>query len=48
MRLVPVRNDAASDGLWKFLGRRQVIYAKGCLPLRDRLDAAQNLIQNTK
>jgi Family of unknown function (DUF5906) len=45
---VPVRNDAASDGLWKVLGRRQVIYAKGCLPVRDHLDAVQNLISNAK
>ena len=43
---VPVRNDTASEGLWKVFGRRQVIYGKGCLPMRDRLNAAQNLILN--
>jgi hypothetical protein len=45
---VPVRNDAARDGLWKVRGRRQVIYARGGLPLRDRLKAAQDLISDVK
>jgi hypothetical protein len=43
---VPVRNPAATDGLWKVHGRRQVVYAKVGLPLRDRLSAAQNLISS--
>jgi hypothetical protein len=38
---VPVRNDAAADGLWKIAGRRQVIYAKAALSLADRLRAAR-------
>ncbi|HEY4340532.1 MAG TPA: primase-helicase family protein [Steroidobacteraceae bacterium] len=37
---VPVRNDAAQDGLWKVFGRRQAIYARQDLCLRDRLVAA--------
>jgi hypothetical protein len=41
---VPVRNDAARDGLWKMRGRRQVIYAKDGFSLRDRLKAAKDLI----
>ena len=40
---VPVRNDCARDGLWKLSGRRQVVYARQNLPLRDRLAAAGNL-----
>jgi hypothetical protein len=35
-----VRNPAAKDGHWKIHGRRQVIYAKAELPLRDRIAAA--------
>jgi hypothetical protein len=40
---VPVRNDVASDGLWKINGKRQVIYAKAALLPRERLRAAQRL-----
>jgi hypothetical protein len=47
-RYVPVRNDAASDGLWKISGGRQVIYAKDGLSLRDRLKAAKDLISKVK
>jgi hypothetical protein len=39
----PVRNDAADDGLWRTGGKRQVIYAKAALSLRDRLAAARRL-----
>lgn len=38
---VPVRNDCAKDGLWKCNGRRQVIYGRHDLALRDRLAAAR-------
>jgi Family of unknown function (DUF5906) len=38
---VPVRNDIADDGLWKSDGKRQVIYARCDLPLRDRIAAVQ-------
>lgn len=41
---VPVRNEAASDGLWKVYARRQVIYGKASLSLRDRLEAARELM----
>jgi hypothetical protein len=40
---VAVRNDAAKDGLWKLRDRRQVIYAKAELSLRDRIRAAQDI-----
>jgi len=40
---VAVRNDDAKDGLWKVLGKRQVIYAKAELALRDRIGAAQQI-----
>jgi hypothetical protein len=38
---VPLRNGAAKDGLWKVDGRRQVIYTKKDLTLRDQLIAAK-------
>ena len=41
---VPVRNDAAEDGLWKIGGTRQVVYARSTLSLRDRLRAASSLV----
>ena len=40
---VPVRNDAATDGLWKISGARQAVYAKVDLSLRDRVKAAKAL-----
>jgi hypothetical protein len=40
---VPVRNDAAKDGLWKINGARQVVYAKSSLSVRDRHIAASDL-----
>ncbi len=42
---VPVRNDAADDGLWTIDGKRQVIYAKASLSLRDRMAAARELVR---
>jgi hypothetical protein len=39
----PVRNDAAEDGLWVINGRRQAIYAKANLSVRDRMAAARRL-----
>ena len=41
----PVRNDGANDGLWKIGVRRQVIYAKADLSLRERLEAARDLVE---
>ena len=40
---VPVRNEAATDGLWKVHGKRQAIYARATLTVRDRLLAASGL-----
>jgi hypothetical protein len=45
---VPVRNEAASDGLWKIFGKRQAIYAKDELSLRDRIQAATDLLSNRR
>lgn len=41
---VPVRNDAAEDRRWKIRGRRQAVYARRELPIRDRLSAARELV----
>jgi hypothetical protein len=39
---VSVRNpDAQSDGLWRVGGKRQAIYAKKTLPVRDQIAAAR-------
>jgi hypothetical protein len=43
---VPVRNSDADDGLWKIQGKRQVIYARNSLPLRDQLAAANKLTRH--
>jgi len=40
---VPVRNPTASDGLWKITGKRQAIYAKAGLALREQLKAARTI-----
>jgi len=42
----PVRNDAAKDGRWKVEGKRQVLYAKRDLSIRDRLAAARRLVES--
>jgi hypothetical protein len=39
----PVRNTTANDGLWAINGRRQVVYAKTVLPVRERIAAAARL-----
>lgn len=41
---VPVRNEAAKDGLWKINGKRSVVYAKKDLSKRDRIEATNNLM----
>ena len=41
---VPVRNDAAKDGLWKIGGSRQVVYCNSNLSIRERFKAAGELI----
>ncbi len=44
----PVRNNAATDGLWRLDGRRQVIYAKKELSVRDRLASATRLVTRSR
>jgi Family of unknown function (DUF5906) len=41
---LPVRNQGADDGLWKLNGKRQAIYAKVALPLREQLRAVHSLL----
>jgi hypothetical protein len=36
---VPVRNEAAKDGLWRISDKRQVVYAKAELSVRERHEA---------
>jgi hypothetical protein len=39
-----VRNDnAKSDGLWKINGKRQAVYAKSSLSIKDRINAAKSV-----
>jgi hypothetical protein len=40
---VKVRNPDAEDGLWRIAGKRQAIYARADLSLRDQLAAAARL-----
>jgi hypothetical protein len=40
---VAVRNESANDGLWVISEKRQVIYAKSTMTLRERYLAAQRL-----
>jgi hypothetical protein len=42
---VQVRNEGSKDGLWKIDGKRQVIYAKSILSIRERQLAAQKLME---
>ncbi len=39
----PIRNDASKDGLWAINDRRQVVYAKCSLSVRDRMAAAYKI-----
>lgn len=41
---VPVRNDTADDGLWVINNKRQAVYAKSSLSIRDRFQAARILM----
>jgi hypothetical protein len=40
---LPVRNEAAKDGLWRVDGKRQTIYGKKAMDLRARVTAARQL-----
>jgi Family of unknown function (DUF5906) len=44
---IPVRNDGASDGMWRLNGSRQVVYGRSTLTVRDRHQAAQRLANGT-
>jgi hypothetical protein len=37
----PVRNPDAADGLWKLEGKRQVVYARASLSVRDKIAAVR-------
>ena len=41
---VPVRNPDAADGLWVINHKRQAVYAKSSLSIKDRLSAVRDLI----
>jgi hypothetical protein len=41
---VQLRNDAAKDGLWKIQKKRQAVYVRQELGLRERQDAVRSLI----
>jgi hypothetical protein len=43
---IPVRNETAKDGLWKINDKRQVIYAKSTLSIKERIAAAERLAQS--
>ncbi len=40
---VSVRNPAVDDGRWRLRGRRQVVYARASLSLREQINAARGL-----
>jgi hypothetical protein len=40
---LPVRNPGAKDGQWKIAGKRQTVYARRDLAVRDRIAAAMRL-----
>ena len=44
---VKIRNPHAQDGNWKLGGKRQVIYVRQELSVRDQIQAAQGLISAT-
>lgn len=41
---VKIRNDVAQDGLWRVEGRRQIVYARRDLIIRDQIAAAHRLL----
>lgn len=43
---VPLRNDGQSDGRWKVRGVNVVLYGDKTLPLKARLDAANDFIRD--
>lgn len=45
---VRVRNEAQTDGRWKVDGRNVAVYARQCLPVRDRSDAVRRFVENSR
>lgn len=45
---IAVRNDGAKDGQWVIGGKRQTVYARRELPIRDRLAAATALCRESR
>ena len=43
---VQIRNDSAKDGLWKIGGKRVTVYVQRSLSARERVQAAEDLINN--
>ncbi len=41
---IPVRNPDAADGLWKIGSKRQAVYARKTLSMRDQIIAARDLV----
>ena len=42
---IQVRNADAADGLFKIGGRRQMVYGRDDLSIRDRVEAAARLVR---
>jgi hypothetical protein len=45
---VPIRNDDALDGLWKINGKRQAVYARSELSIRDQIGAVGELMRRNQ
>lgn len=45
---VPVRNDSAKSGLWVVGGKRQVVYGRRELSVRDRIRAVTTLVEASR
>jgi hypothetical protein len=43
-----VRNEGADDGLWKLGERRQVVYAKSALSVRERQQMANKFLAQSR
>jgi hypothetical protein len=39
----PVRNEDATDGLWRIAGKRQAVYGRLDVPLSRRIEATRKL-----
>lgn len=45
---VPVRNPDAKDGRWRVGGKKQAVYARRDLSVRDRITAAQRIVEASR